>query len=68
MDAGAGILVTAGIAPTDDALGTIVGGAILLAVGLAMLVVGGSRPSRLGAVGLMLWGACLVIPIAARLT
>jgi len=34
-------------------------------VGLVVLAVGGSRLSRLGAAGLMLWGACLVVPAVA---
>jgi hypothetical protein len=67
MNASTGILAAAGAAPTGDAIGTIAGGAMLLLIGLAVLVVGDSRPSRLGAVGLMLWGACLVVPIAAGL-
>jgi len=68
MNAGAGIAVAAGTVPAaDSALGTIVGGAMLLVIGLALLVVSGSRLARLGGVGLIVWGAFLVIPVAAGL-
>ena len=64
MNAGTGILGYGGTV-SNDSVDTVVGGALLLLVGLAILAVGGSRSSRLGAVGLLLWGACLVIPVVA---
>lgn len=49
----------------SNGLDTLMGGVMLLLVGVVLLAVGSGRPSRLGAVGLILWGACLVIPVAA---
>jgi len=68
MNTGAGISLAAGTVPAgDSSAATIVGGAMLLAVGLALLVVSGGRLSRLGGIGLIVWGAFLVIPVAAGL-
>jgi hypothetical protein len=66
MNAGTGILVAAGtVRAGDDWMETVAGGVMLVVVGLVVLAVGGSRLSRLGAAGLMLWGACLVVPAVA---
>lgn len=66
MSAGTRILDFADATTNDgDALGTLVAGVMLLLVGLVLLVMSTSRMSRLGAAGIILWGATLVIPIAA---
>ena len=59
-------LVTLGYGGTvpNGGLDTIAGGITLLVAGLVVLLASSSRAYRVGAAGLILWGACLVIPIA----
>ena len=66
MTVGARVLGFADTIPNSSSrLDTISGGVMLLLVGIAVFIMGNSRPSRWGALGLMLWGAILVIPVAA---
>jgi hypothetical protein len=70
MNAGTLILGFGGTVPNggdSSGIGPAAGGVFLLLVGIVLLVVGTGRRSRWGAVGLILWGACLVVPAAVAM-